>query len=111
MVQEKDNFSDVVYYSLVATTIAEDKTYQSAQETQLQLQIKEPSLYNGTFTPETEIVFATENGVFNTNSSAVKILSLDEKEVIFTIPFGIDEVEITVQENEELQTYLLRKEL
>ena len=112
MVQEKDNFDEngVVYYSLVATTIGKDKNYQAAAETDIKPQIVEDK-NPLTFTPGEQIKVSTYRGVFKTNCSSVEVINRTSEQVVFTIPFGVDEVEVTTSnEYGELITDIYRKE-
>lgn len=111
MVQEKDNFDNtgITYYSLCATTISKEETGAQIQSSQRQ-SFEIPLVTDKTkFLPNRKIVFSTEFGYFKTNKK-VQIHSLTETEVVFSIPNGIQTCEIQVQENNNIVSYLLKKE-
>lgn len=109
MVQEKDNLAGVVYYSLVATTINKGEDYQVEVDTRVAPQIVEDD-DPLTFTPGQEVVVNTEGGVFKVNCSSVEVISRTANEVVFIVPFGVDEVEVTTLLDGELITETYRKE-
>lgn len=120
MVREKDDFdmNGITYYSLVATTISKDSTYQKEEDTELKPQIPDVVPFAARdeyklFIPDSEITLPTFEGYFTSESKAVKITKLSLKEVRFIIPFGIDEVKVYVRSNpndpEQIAQYIYRK--
>lgn len=100
---ETDTISsdEITYYSLKATTIAkeietETEVNNAAAEMPAELEtdnsIKVSALQ--------EIQLATEEGFFETTKELINV-KLKLSSVIFTIPFGIDNFEVTVRENRE----------
>lgn len=124
MVQEKDNFdpTGITYYSLTATTISkaaaaegvmtlnEEITTPVKSSTRQTLVVKEePSDKTMFFIPNRKITFTTQQGYFKADTE-VKIHSLKEKEVIFSIPLGVDRCCIQVKQDYKLVQYVLERE-
>lgn len=117
MVQEKDNFdlNGITYYSLVATTISKNISKTRTNDSTIVLENNKdnfeiPKVVEKTkFLPNRKIVFETQKGYFKCDQK-VKVHSLTEKEVIFSIPNGIKECIIQVQENYKIVYYTLERE-
>lgn len=117
MVQEKDNLDDnITYYTLVATTMSKTASdnYQKENDIVVKPEIEKDNTTSSeyyTFIPNEELTLGTYNGYFKSESSAVKIISLTADEVKFTIPFGVNEVNIYVKDNNNIVKYKYRKEV
>jgi hypothetical protein len=124
MIQEKDNFdpSGITYYSLRATTISKEQTTETfglknkTEETitvhpsvQQTLVVNETPSDISKFIPNRKITFTTQKGFFKCDVK-VKIHSLTENQVVFSIPNGILNCEVQVQENYRLKRYKLERE-
>lgn len=96
---ETDTISsdEITYYSLKATTIAKEieiKTENAAAEMPVELETDNSIEVSAL----QEIQLITEEGFFETNKELINV-KLKLSSVIFTIPFGIDNFEVTVREN------------
>ena len=117
MVQEKDNLDDnITYYTLVATTMSKTASdnYQKENDIVIKPEVDKNDTTSGeynTFIPNEELTLGTYNGYFKSESSAVKIISLTADEVKFTIPFGVNEVNIYVKDSNNIIKYKYRKEV
>ena len=123
MIQEKDNFdlNGITYYSLRATTISKEQTstYDLKNDDKdnivVQPSVRQHLIIADTpsdithFIPNRKITFTTQRGFFKSNIK-VKIHSLTENEVVFSIPNGVKNCEIQVQEDYRLKRYLLERE-
>ena len=97
MVEEFDNISSagVDYYTVSVTTVSKN----------LEGNVEEK---NDTFDTQDidwhnkEITLITENGYFKTTNSNIKIISRKKDQVVFSIPFGIEEVTIETKEKGEV---------
>ena len=117
MVQEKDNLDDnITYYTLVATTMSKTASdnYQKENDIVVKPEIEKDNTTSSeyyTFIPNEELILGTYNGYFKSESSAVKIISLTADEVKFTIPFGVNEVNIYVKDSNNIIKHKYRKEV
>ena len=99
IVQEYDSISTpgLVYYSLKPSTISKqivgNQTYIERYIEPAISIIEEPTNENGVklISANMDITISTEDGFF-TSSKSVKVLKRVNNEVIFSIPFGIQEV-------------------
>ena len=97
LVEEFDNISSagVDYYTVSVTTVSKN----------LEGNVEEK---NDTFDTQDidwhnkEITLITENGYFKTTNSNIKIISRKKDQVVFSIPFGIEEVTIETKEKGEV---------
>lgn len=122
LVQEYDAISTpgLIYYSLTSTTVSKEiaeenqgkDVYIERKDEDLKIHIDENPI--STLTGDSirvaaniDITLPTENGYFKTSNTNIKIKKRSVNEIIFSIPFGINEVIIkTKQEGDEVvQTY------
>ena len=114
---KKDNLDDnITYYTLVATTMSKTASdnYQKENDIVVKPEIEKDNTTSSeyyTFIPNEELTLGTYNGYFKSESSAVKIISLTADEVKFTIPFGVNEVNIYVKDSNNIIKYKYRKEV
>lgn len=118
LVQEYDNISTpgIVYYSLKPTTVSKDTTAENINEEvyvekkseELPIIIDEPiQTYDlrdeGLIVSANKpITVSTEGGYFKTNNKNIKIQKRDRTNIVFTIPFGIQEVKIETIEKGDI---------
>lgn len=113
MVSEYDNISsdDVIYYTLVPTTMSKN-TSNIEKAPEININITEDTNIFDNITEVAhaqQIELSTENGFFKTSNHKIKILKRTSSQVIFMIPFGIDEeVNIQVQEKGGIVTKTYR---
>lgn len=122
LVQEYDNISTpgIAYCSLRATTA--DKTVaeeHKLNESYIEEKIEKVAQTTDDYVdPEdehiiyvnatTENTINTESGYFKTSRSEIVVKKKTSKEVVFILPFGVDETEIQVKEDGEIVTYTYR---
>lgn len=104
LVQEYDNLSTpgISYCSLRATTVSTE-TAQIAEEEGIAVETAQVKTTNINLTPDIDniighninITLPTSNGFFTSNKE-IKVVSRTKNQIIFYIPFGIDEVEVSV---------------
>lgn len=120
LIQEYDTISTpgLVYYSLTSTTVSKQIAEENAgkdvyierKDEDLKININETPI--STFTDDyvrvaanIDITLPTERGVFKTSNSNIQIKKRTANQVIFSIPFGVNEVTIyTQQQGDEVVT-------
>lgn len=113
MVSEYDNISsdDVIYYTLVPTTMSKNtSSIEKAPEININI-TEDTNIFDNIIevAHAQQIKLSTENGFFKTSNHKIKILQRTSSQVIFMIPFGIDEeVNIQVQEKGGIVTQTYR---
>lgn len=117
LIQEYDAISTpgLVYYSLKPTTVSKEVVEQNINkeiyvekfekeevtivEQPIQTYSKNREII---VSPNVPITLETQDGHFKTNNKNIKIQKRTEREVIFNIPFGIEEVEIEIKEKGDI---------
>lgn len=117
LIQEYDAISTpgLVYYSLKPTTISKEvveqninkeiyvEKFEKEEVTIVEQPIQTYSRNRETIvSPNVPITLKTQDGHFKTNNKNIKIQKRTEREVIFNIPFGIEEVEIEIKEKGDI---------
>lgn len=114
LVQEYDTISTpgLVYYSLRPTTMSKEVVESNAGkqvfvEKAAQKDVdyqEEPFVNNGIYTiaANQQIELTTEQGFFNTSNSNIKIVKRTTSKIIFSIPFGIEEVTIQIMKKGDI---------
>lgn len=100
LIQEYDAISTpgLVYYSLKPTTVSKEVVEENEnKEVYVEKDTTQTIAENATI-PNTEITLSTEGGYFKSNNNNIKILKHTSKEVIFSIPFGVEEVVVEVKQ-------------
>ena len=114
IVQEYDSISTpgITVYSLQATTISKDETQDrlsyiveakraDPEVVTEEIEITETVKGIGHNIP---IILNTEDGFLQYKGN-IKVLKRSKNEITFILPFGIDEVEVSVKQNSEIVTY------
>lgn len=103
IVQEFDSISTpgIVYYSLTSSTIGKDEINQTYIEKGETFFSDELINFND------KIVLTTEDGYFKTNKNLI-IYKRTETEIIFSIPFGLNEVTVEVKQGGQIVTKLYK---
>lgn len=114
IVQEYDSISNpgITVYSLQATTISKDETQDKASYI-VDVVRAEPEV-----TTEEIVVTPTEKGIghnipitltteggYLKYQGNIKVIKRTGTEIIFSIPFGVEQVEVSVKQNGEVVTY------
>jgi hypothetical protein len=110
LVQEFDEISNpgIGYYSLVATTIGKDDLEKNKDKTFFIIKKKEANINYGnknneeifvSIVPNQTTLISTERGYFKSSLNSIKVLSITEREVSFSIPFGVDTFTVTTLKN------------
>lgn len=117
LIQEYDAISTpgLVYYSLKPTTVSKEvieqnmnkeiyvEKFEKEEVTIVEQPIQTYSRNRETIvSPNVPITLETQDGHFKTNNKNIKIQKRTEREVIFNIPFGIEEVEIEIKEKGDI---------
>ena len=117
LIQEYDAISTpgLVYYSLKPTTVSKEvveqninkeiyvEKFEKEEVTIVEQPIQTYSKNRETIvSPNVPITLETQDGHFKTNNKNIKIQKRTEREVIFNIPFGIEEVEIEIKEKGDI---------
>lgn len=117
LIQEYDAISTpgLVYYSLKPTTVSKEvveqninkeiyvEKFEKEEVTIVEQPIQTYSRNRETIvSPNVPITLKTQDGHFKTNNKNIKIQKRTEREVIFNIPFGIEEVEIEIKEKGDI---------
>lgn len=107
LVQEYDNYTHpgITYYSVTPTTISKDAIESRVDDEPVieqaeKVQYEDDSEY--LIIPNHIYEVETEDGYFQTSCKVLNILSRNSNLVRFSIPFGIDMVEIKVKQQEEI---------
>lgn len=117
VIQEMDNVSSpgVTYYSLRQTTMSKDvleqnKDYEEPREVEPQF-IATPTVESGVFKigPNVPITLSTENGYFKYSNKMINIITHTENIVSFSLPYGVSEVEIEIQLDDEIITRVYKQ--
>ena len=115
LVQEIDNISvpGISYCSLQPTTISiadkqEDKSFYIVTASQYKNTSKENTNNIKYFYPNKEYIETTTDGYFITKNTNINIINRTADKVIFSIPFGIQEVNITTNKDGEEVTITYR---
>lgn len=124
MVQEIDNISvpGIAYYSLAPTTIGKANTMMRTAEPQKESYIvravenpyvvvdehvdEEGINYIGS---NINVTLSTEGGYFNYNNPAIKVIARSATQVIFCLPFGVDEVVVETRKDGEVVSATYRR--
>ena len=116
LIQEYDAISTpgLVYYSLKPTTISKEVVNENIGKDIYVEKFEEPEVVvvEEPITPfrqgaaqisaNMNITLATENGYFKSNNKHLKIVKHSSKEVVFSIPFGVDEVTVEIKEKGDI---------
>lgn len=116
LIQEYDAISTpgLVYYSLKPTTISKEVVDENIGKDIYVEKFEEPEVVvvEEPITPfrqgvaqisaNMNITLATENGYFKSNNKHLKIVKHSSKEVVFSIPFGVDEVTVEIKEKGDI---------
>ena len=116
LVQEYDAISTpgLVYYSLKPTTISKEVVAENVEKEIYVEKFEEPiievveepiqELIEDVvkISPNMKIALSTEDGYFKVNNKNIKPLKRTKNEVIFTIPFGIEEVVVETKEKGDI---------
>lgn len=117
LIQEYDAISTpgLVYYSLKPTTVSKEvveqninkeiyvEKFEKEEVTIVEQPIQTYSRNRETIvSPNVPITLKTQDGHFKTNNKNIKIQKRTEREVIFNIPFGIEEIEIEIKEKGDI---------
>ena len=116
LIQEFDNYTHpgVTYYSVTATTMSKDEiearvdnkpVIEKAEEIPFD---RDENPYK--IIPNQEYEVETENGYFRTSCKVLKVISRTSNLVKFSIPFGVDVVEIEVKQQGEILTITYTKD-
>lgn len=122
LIQEYDTISTpgLVYYSLTPTTVSKQvvtenigkDVYIERKDEDLKIQVNEnpaPTLQDDFIrvAANIDITVPTESGYFKTSNTNIKIKKRSANEIIFSIPFGINEVTINTKArgDEVVKTY------
>lgn len=108
MVQEYDTISTkgLVYYSLRPTTISKEAVTTGVEsatnnvEVKPELTMEDFDVYN--VRPNVNIELSTEDGYFETNNNNIKVLKRTSSKIIFSMPFGLDEVVIKIKQKGDI---------
>lgn len=111
LVQEWDAISSpgIVYYSLRATTISKEVAAEHKDEkvyiervvkniTDIAEEPEEQETNIFKINNEIDITLPTENGYFIYNNNQIRIAKRTATEVVFSLPFGVNEVEVETKE-------------
>lgn len=112
LVQEYDAISTpgLIYYSLKPTTVSKEAIEENINKDIFVEKFEEPNIVvveepiqqtRSNFiqiSANMDIKLSTENGYFNSNNDNLNILKHTAKEVVFSIPFGVDEVVVEIKE-------------
>ena len=116
LIQEYDAISTpgLVYYSLKPTTISKEVVDENIGKDIYVEKFEEPEVVvvEEPITPfrqgavqisaNMNITLATENGYFKSNNKHLKIVKHSSKEVVFSIPFGVEEVTVEIKEKGDI---------
>lgn len=113
IVQEYDSISNpgITVYSLQATTIS--KTEMQERDSYIvNVTRAEPEIAEETKVNETDrtvghnipVTIATEDGYLKYKGN-IKVIKRSAQEIIFSIPFGVEQVEISVKQQGNIETY------
>lgn len=110
LIQEFDNYSHigVTYYSVTPTTLSKDVIETRVDNMPVIEQAEEVAYDEDTeyeLIPNHIYEVATEDGYFRTDCKVIKINSRTSNLVQFSIPFGVEEVTVEVQQNGEKNTF------
>lgn len=114
IVDEYDAISNpgITYYSLMPTTMSKEtieaNRYRSTfvefhEEPTLEVTYDKWDTDAVEITPNSQITINTEDGYFKVSNKAVQILKHTATEVIFQVPFGIENLEIQYKENDKVK--------
>ena len=105
-----------MYYSLRATTISKEvaeqhkdekvyieRAHQDVEEIIIEPE-KQPETNIFEISNEVNITLATENGYFEYDNRQIKIKKRSANEVIFFLPYGVEQVNVKVKEGGEVVT-------
>lgn len=106
LVQEYDAISTpgLVYYSLRPTTMSKNAN-QIEKAVKENISINEEVINTSTYayiSANQDIELNTEGGFFNTSNSNIKIKQRTSSKIIFSIPFGIEEVTIQTKKKGDI---------
>jgi hypothetical protein len=107
MVQEYDAISTkgLVYYSLRPTTISKDAVKTGVESATNNVEVK-PEVIEGfgiyNVRPNVNIELPTEDGYFETNNNNIKVLKRTSSKIIFSMPFGLEEVVIKIKQKGDI---------
>ncbi len=107
LIQEFDNYTHkgVTYYSITPTTMSKDEIEARVDDKPVIEKAETITLDNDTeykIIPNHIYEVATENGYFRTSCSVLENVSRTSNLVKFSIPFGVDVVEIEVKQQGEI---------
>ena len=106
LVQEYDDISNpgITYYSLTPTTVSKtDREETSYIDNEHQkFESTEGIGHN------INLTVPTENAYFKYNNSNIKVISRSANEVVFCLPFGVDEVTIDTKQEGKVVTTTYR---
>ena len=117
MVQEYDAISTpgVVYYSLIPTTVSKEVAAENAdKEVYIEKYNPEPFVslpeIEGSISVKAnqQLTVSTEGAYFKSSDKNIKVVKRTSNEVVFSIPFGITEVEIQTKEKGDIKTFKYR---
>ena len=116
LIQEYDAISTpgLVYYSLKPTTVSKEAVDENIGKDIYVEKFEEPevAIVEKPITPfrqgaaqisaNMNITLATENGYFKSNNKHLKVVKHSSKEVVFSIPFGVEEVTVEIKEKGDI---------
>lgn len=115
LIQEFDNYTHpgVTYYSVTPTTMSKDVIETRIENEPLieqaeEVQYDADSQYK--IVPNQVYEVETENGYFRTSCNVLKVISRTSNLVKFSIPFGVDIVEIEVKQQGVIVTITYTKD-
>ena len=123
MVQEYDAISTpgLVYYSLKPTTISKNvaaenagkdvyvEKHEEAEVVIVEKQTQLPLEENVVLVSANQLItLTTESGYFKSNNKNLKIQKRTGSTVVFSIPFGVQEVAVEIQEKGDIVTKTYR---
>ena len=114
LVQEYDEISTpgLVYYSLKPTTMSKQSDIQTRgvqsviekfEEPEVKI-VEKPQITNSgiNISANMPITLKTQDGYFKTNNKNIKIQKRTATEIVFSIPFGIQEVVVEIKEKGDI---------
>lgn len=113
VVDEYDALSDegITYYSLMPTTMSkevikanEDKSVFIEEHVEHELELPSDSQQTSAveIAPNSKITITTEGGYFQASNKSIKVLKHTATEVVFQVPFGIEDLTIQYKQNSEV---------
>ena len=111
LIQEVDNISTpgLNYYSLTVTTMSKDVIKENKDkdvfiEKASNVKIETPETGDLIILPNEEIEIVTEDGYFD-SSEDIDIISTSENKIVFSVPFGIENVLVSVKNQNRIVQY------